>query len=102
MTNKLAAHIEKYIARYSVLALAVLTPLAGLLGSLAADLGGDGTPAGRYVTAGASAVGVAIGGATFLSNLGKWQMGVGAGTIHPSRLDQAIQGPPTDQGDAAP
>jgi hypothetical protein len=72
--SKITSHVEEYIARYTVLALAVLTPLAGLLGALAADLGGVDTSMGRAVTSAAAAVGVAIAAATFLHNLGQYQV----------------------------
>lgn len=72
--ERLRGHFQEYIARYSVLALAILTPLAALLGSVAADLGGVNTSTGRAVTAAASAIGVAIVGVTFIRNLGIWQM----------------------------
>lgn len=73
MIFKVTSHIEEYIARYTVLILAILTPFAGLLGSIAADLGGTDTSTGRAVLAAASALGVAIGGVTFLKNLGNYQ-----------------------------
>lgn len=72
--GRLRGHFEEYVARYTVLALAVLTPVAGLLGALAADLGGAGSPGGRAALAVASAVGTAIAAVTFLRNLGIWQM----------------------------
>lgn len=73
IVQKLIDHVEEYVARYTVLLLAVLTPAAGLLGSLAADLGGSDTSAGRAVLAGASALTVAAGGVVFLKNLGGYQ-----------------------------
>ena len=72
--GRLRGHFQQYVARYSVLALAVLTPAAGLLGTLGADLGGVDTPAGRVAFAAASALGTAAAGVVFIRNLGIWQM----------------------------
>lgn len=73
MIDKITNHIEEYIARYTVLLLAILTPAAGLLGELASNLGGADTTSGKYVLGAASAVGTAIAGVTFLKNLGEYQ-----------------------------
>lgn len=72
--DRVRGHFEQYVSRYSVAALAVLTPLAGLLGSVAASLGGAGSPGGKAALAAASAVGTAIAGVTFIKNSGIWQM----------------------------
>jgi hypothetical protein len=74
MITKITSHVEEYIARYAVLLLTILVPIAAFLGQLAADLGGADTPAGRAVLGAASAVGVAIAGVTYLMNLGKYQI----------------------------
>lgn len=81
--SRIRGHLSEYVARYSVLALAVLTPAAGLLGTLAADLGGADTPLGRALLAAASALGVAAAGVVFIRNLGVWQMLDRFGTAEP-------------------
>lgn len=72
--RKVLDHMEENIARYTILALAVLVPLSGLLGQLGADLGGVDTPAGKIALGAVSALGTVIAGLTFLNNLGKYQM----------------------------
>lgn len=72
--NRLRGHFQENVARYATIATAVLTPAAGLLGTLAANLGGADTQAGRYVIGAASAIGFAITAVTFIRNLGIWQM----------------------------
>jgi hypothetical protein len=93
--QKLRGHFQEYVARYSVLALAVLTPAAGLLGEMAADLGGVNTGAGRVVLAAASALGTAAAGVVFIRNLGIWQMldafGVAPGAPSPPVVAPAVQ-----------
>lgn len=74
LLSRLRGHFEQYVARYSVLALAVLAPASGLLGTVAAKLGGAATPGGRIALGAASAVATAIAGVTFIRNLGIWQM----------------------------
>lgn len=97
MFNRLKGHFQEYISRYAVLALAILTPLAGLLGSVAADLGGADTKAGHAVLAAASALGVAAAGVVFIRNLGIWQMLDQFGTapgVHP--VAPAMPTPPPE------
>jgi hypothetical protein len=76
--NKLWArvrgHFQEYVNRYAVLAIAVLTPAAALLGALAANLGGVDTSTGRAVLGAASAVTAAAAGLTWLKNSAVWQM----------------------------
>jgi hypothetical protein len=72
--SRVRGHFQEYIARYAVLATAVLTPVAGLAGAAAADLGGIDTPGGRAALAIASAAGTGIAAVTFIRNLGIWQM----------------------------
>lgn len=72
--SKILSHVEEYAARYAVLVIAVLTPAAALLGELAADLGGSDTPAGRAILGATAALAVVVAGATFLRNLGKYQI----------------------------
>lgn len=89
-------HFRENVARYAVLATAILTPVAGLLGELAADVGGADTPAGRTVLAASAAIGTAIAAVTFIRNLGVWQMldtfGVAPNT--PPAEDVPPAGPP--------
>lgn len=72
--GRLRGHFQEYVARYSVLVLAVLVPASGLAGAAAADLGGVDTPVGRALLAIAAALGTAASGVTFIKNLGVWQM----------------------------
>ena len=72
--QRIADHLSEYVARYTVLVIVVLTPLAGALGEVAAKLGGVDTQAGRAVLGAASALAAIIAGATFLNNLGRWQI----------------------------
>lgn len=74
MFARLKGHFQEYVARYSILALAVLVPLSGALGTVAANLGGADSTGGRIALGVSSAVGTAIAGVTFLRNLGVWQM----------------------------
>lgn len=74
LLSRLRGHFQEYVARYTVLALAILTPASGALGAAAARLGGADTQGGRIALAGASALATAIAGVTFLRNLGVWQM----------------------------
>lgn len=71
---RLRGHFQENVARYAVLALAVLTPASGLLGTAAAKLGGADTQAGRIALGAASVVATGIAGITFIRNLGIWQM----------------------------
>lgn len=89
--KKVLAHVSQYVARYSVLAIAVLTPAAGLLGAAAADLGGVNTSVGRALLATASALGTAAAGVVFIRNLGIWQLFDKFG--HSSVID--LKNPPT-------
>lgn len=72
--NKVIAHIQENIGRYVVVLAPFLTGLAALLGTAAADLGGVDTSVGRAVTAVATALGTAAAIATWLRNLGIWQI----------------------------
>lgn len=72
--NKILAHLQEYIARYVMLASIVLVPLAGALGEAALKLGGADTKLGQALAFAASAVGTAAAIATYLLNLGKWQI----------------------------
>jgi hypothetical protein len=72
--KSLVSHFEEYVARYAVLAVAILTPAVGLLGSLAANAGGVETSSGRALLAVGSAIGFALTAATFLKNLGSYQI----------------------------
>lgn len=81
MIAKITSHVEEYIARYAVLLLTILVPLAAFLGQLAADLGGADTPAGKAVLGAAAAVGTAIAGVTYLMNLGKYQIARDFGNV---------------------
>lgn len=67
-------HVEENVGRYSIVAIGVLTPAAGLLGQVADNLGGHATPTGRTVLGASAAVSVLLSGAVWLHNLGKWQM----------------------------
>jgi hypothetical protein len=71
--SRLRGHFQENVARYSVLAVGILTPTAGYLGTLAAQFGAD-TPVGKALIGASSAIGVAIAGITFIRNLGIWQM----------------------------
>jgi len=71
--GRLRGHFQEYVARYCVLAIAVLTPAAGLLGTLAADIG-DETGLGKALLGATSALGTAAAGFKFIQNLGLWQM----------------------------
>lgn len=71
--GKITAHVQEYIGRYVVVATVVLLPLSGLLGSLAAQLGGIDTRVGRAALAAASAVGTAAAVGVWLRNLGLWE-----------------------------
>lgn len=75
------SHIEKYLARYAVLAIAVLTPVSTLLGQAAADLGGADTTAGRVALGAVSGIAVLITGFVFIQNLGKYQIVRDFGTL---------------------
>jgi hypothetical protein len=92
-------HVEEYIARYTVLAMAILVPLAGLLGQLAADLGGNDTPAGRAVLGAAAMVGSAAGFVIFLKNLGEYQKARDFGSIlgDANKLIQIAKQVPDDE-----
>lgn len=101
MISRIINHVEEYVARYTVLLLAVLTPAAALLGSLAADLGGADTPAGRAALGLASALGVALGAVEFLRNLGPYQKLRDFGVDADSLLDLVRQAkllPPVETG----
>lgn len=71
---RLRGHFQENVARYAVLALSILTPASGLLGTAAAHLGGADSQGGRIALGAASAVATAIAGVTFIRNLGIWQM----------------------------
>lgn len=75
--GKLLLHIDTNISRYATLATAVLTPLAALLGAVAAQLGGIDTSTGRALLAAASGIGTAVAGITWIINRGKWERTVG-------------------------
>lgn len=85
--GKLRGHLQEYVSRYTILAAAILTPVAGLLGAFAADLGGADSPAGRAVLAGAAAIGTAGTFLVFIRNMGVWQMldefGTAPNLFHP-------------------
>lgn len=70
----LISHVEEYAARYAVLAIGVLTPASGWLGTLAAHAGGVNTSTGRALLGMSSAAAVALTGAMFLKNLGHYQI----------------------------
>lgn len=70
----LISHVEEYAARYAVLAIAVLTPASGWLGTLAAHAGGVNTSTGRALMGLSSAAAVGLVGATFLRGLGHYQI----------------------------
>ena len=72
--RKILSHISEYVARYSVLAIAVLTPTSALLGTVAADLGGIDTGIGKALLAVSAALGTAAAGVVFIRNLGIWQI----------------------------
>lgn len=72
--QRIADHLSEYVARYTVLVIVVLTPLAGALGEIAAKLGGVDTQTGRALLGAASALAAIVAGATFLNNLGRWQI----------------------------
>jgi hypothetical protein len=72
--NRPQTHFQEHIAKYATLAVAILTPTAGLLGSAAADLGGADTKVGHALIGAASALGAAVAGITYIRNLGIWQM----------------------------
>lgn len=98
LLGRLRGHFQEYVARYSVLALAVLTPLSGALGTIAANLGGADTPVGRLAVGAASALGTAAAGVVFIRNLGIWQMldkfgtapGVGKSGDLPMNISSAL------------
>lgn len=71
---KVTAHVQEYIGRYVMFASIILVPLAGGLGSLASEWGGNDTRLGQAVTAAASAVGAAAAIGVWLRNLGAWQI----------------------------
>jgi hypothetical protein len=75
--GKLLQHIDTYVSRYATLAIAILTPAAGLLGTAAADLGNQ-TSLGKALLAATSALGFAVAGITWLYNRGKWERETGA------------------------
>jgi hypothetical protein len=72
--DRLRGHFQQHVAKYAVLVIAVLTPLAGLLGTVGADVGGASTPVGKALLGGAAALGTAITGVQYVRNLGIWQM----------------------------
>lgn len=73
LSSRVRGHLQQYVNRYAVLAIGVLTPAAGLLGALGAQLGGVDTQAGRTVLGAAAAVTTAIAGLTWLRNSAIWQ-----------------------------
>jgi hypothetical protein len=74
--GKLLLHVERYVSRYATLTIAILTPLAGLLGTLAAEIGNQNA-LGKALLAATSAIGMAIAGVTWLYNRGKWERETG-------------------------
>lgn len=88
--GKLLLHIDTNISRYATLATAVLTPLAALLGAVAAQLGGIDTSTGRALLAAASAIGTAVAGITWIINRGKWERTVGGKLADGTNLFELI------------
>lgn len=72
--GRLRGHFTEYVSRYAVLAVAVLTPAAGLAGTAAADLGGVNTAIGRALLGVAATLTTGAAGVMFIGRLGIWQM----------------------------
>lgn len=98
----LKGHLQEHIAKYATLAVSILTPVAGLLGSEAANLGGADTKVGHALLGASAALGAAVAGIVYIKNLGIWQMldkfGVAPGVVTP-RTPLGVAGSAAKPGD---
>lgn len=67
-------HVSEYVERYTVLGIGVLTSVSGFLGTLAADLGGADTAAGRAVLGATAALSTASAGLIWLRGRREWKL----------------------------
>jgi hypothetical protein len=65
-------HFPQYVERYTVLGIGVLTSASGLLGTLAADLGGADTAVGRAILGATAALSTATAGLIWLRGRREW------------------------------